>query len=193
MYWTAPGILRQARVVAGAREAFQRFLAERTEHKSGSNSGTDEQAVIDGQLNVQRDLLKKSWDDAETLLTRLRPVPNGVSTETGCTGLVATVRHQTVEMIRKRGELEVFALGGVGENDTENKLHTFSIASPIGKALKGQEADSIVRVYTPDEGHYDVEIVSFETLTSFLERMPASMTGIESGAQLDLGLSSQPA
>ncbi|MEK7100495.1 MAG: GreA/GreB family elongation factor [Patescibacteria group bacterium] len=140
----------------------------------------------------ERDLLRHIWKAAEVLYGRLQPLPKTITTNRGCTGLVVKLAHQSDEMIEKRGNTEILGLGGPGENDTESKLRIFGINSPIGAALKGKDVGDIVRVFTPDDGHYDVEILSLETLTAFLERLPTSMDGLDA-AQLELGFGTSPA
>jgi hypothetical protein len=190
--WTSLGFVRQQRAVAEAKASYDAALASVGEEQHRQSLLQEEQRLDGVPSKVERDMLYQMWKSAEVLYGRLQPLPSIISTDRGCTGLVAKVRHLDDEMITKRGLTEIFVIGGLGEADTDGKLRVYSVDSPLGRAVKGREVGDTVMVRTPTDGYYDVEILSFETLNAFLERLPTSLDVLDA-AQLELGFRASPA
>lgn len=163
LVWTCVGIARQREAAKAAEMAYHLFVKDMVLHRGGEVSLSEGRQADLGPVNDERDRLKQVWDDASTLLARLREAPKSTGGDTVCVGRPVRISYEG-EMLTKRGETETFLLGGIGECDTDAKLRTYSCDSPLGRAVCRKEIGDQVMVTPPGGDSYWVTIEEIFTL-----------------------------
>lgn len=163
--WTVVGIARQDRLVAEAKSRLDKLRGEvNSDRFDGEVSLSEGKRQDRDAIVVQIDQAQKVYDDAVTLRGRLREVP-GIPPSHAFAGTVVRYRHLDEDMILKRGSAkETFLLGGPGESDTDSKLRTYSVSSPLGAAIRGKSVGDTATIVTPGDGEYEIEIVQLRRL-----------------------------
>lgn len=162
--WTSVGIARQTRNVEDLASKYRALVAEMHDNNDGKIVVSETESADQGTLKTEKGMLKDTWDNARVLLGRLRPAPPSTSFDRACTNRIIKVKYLDQEVIERRGETEVFLLGGIGETDSDAKLRTYSVNSPLGSAVKGREVGEVCLVRIPHGQEYEVEIVSISAL-----------------------------